>query len=498
MKTMVSLVGAGVGSWDMITLRGLRCIQTADCLIYDRLLDEHLLDYAPAHCEKLYVGKAAGVHYMKQDEINDLLVKKALEGGHVIRLKGGDPYVFGRGGEEVLRLRERNIPFQVVPGVTSAIAGSCFAGIPVTHREVARSFHVVTAHTKHGGFEQEDYPRLAALEGTLVLLMGLSQTEAIAEGLMACGKDPQCPTALVSCAGMPEQKTVQSTLEHLAEDVRKAGPVSPAIIVIGPAVGLRNELNFFEARPLFGKKILLTHRPRQEDALLIELEAAGARVVRAPMIELRPRAHALDGILAKLDSYTHIVLTSTAAVDYFMDGLFRAGLDVRSLSRAKLCVIGKATARHLRTYGLQADFIPEEATAEGLAALLSGHLTKQDNVLLPQASLARPVLRTELSRRCMVDQVELYDTLAPEQTMNREEFLAGGFDAVVFASSSSVRNFHSTIGLNTLTVCNCTAFAIGPVSADALRSEGIEPIFNCENTFSSMAETMINHFREDQ
>ena len=496
MKTMVSLVGAGVGSWDMITLRGLRCIQTADCLIYDRLLDDRLLDYAPAHCKKLYVGKAAGSHYMTQDEINDLLVEKALEGGHVVRLKGGDPYVFGRGGEEVLRLREHDIPFQIVPGVTSAIAGSCFAGIPVTHREVARSFHVVTAHTKNGGFEAEDYPRLAALQGTLVLLMGLSQAEAIANGLMACGKDPTCPAALVSCAGMPEQKTVQSTLEHLGEDVRKANPVSPAIIVIGPAVALREELNFFEKRPLFGKKVLLTHRPRPDDDLLAELESAGARAVRSPMIELHPRAHALDGVWSKLNSYTHLILTSIAAVDYFIEALLNAELDVRSLSHVKLCVIGKATARHLRKFGLQADFIPQEATAEGLAALLSGHLTEQDKVLLPQATLARPILHEKLSHCCTVDRVELYDTVAPEQIMTREEFLSGNFGSVVFASGSAVHNFHSAIGLDALVSCGCTVFAIGPVSADALRAEGIDPIVNDGSTFSSMAETMINHFRK--
>ena len=494
MKNMVSLVGAGIGCWDMISVRGLQCIQSADFLIYDRLLDERLLDYAPESCEKIYVGKAAGSHYMKQEDINLLLAEKAANGGHVVRLKGGDPYVFGRGGEEALFLEARNIPFQVVPGVTSAVAGACFAGIPVTHRELAREFHVATAHTSHGGFEPEDYKRLAALEGTLVLLMGLSQTGDIAQGLIEAGKSKATPTAVISCAGTPRQQTVESTLEHLEADVCAAQLPSPAIIVIGAVVELRKELDFRRHMPLSGKRILLTHGKRQNDVARDMLVQAGAAVDSAPMIEIEELKKIPEAFWGNLEQFSYIVFTSVNAVEIFMKQLWESGKDSRSMGKAKLAAVGPATVEKLCSYGLRADIIPPKFNARALAEELSSILTMDDWVILPQAAKADTELFKQLSSVCSVERIELYDTRLPQKTMSREEFITANYSAVTFASSSAVKNFDSEIGLDTLR--KCSVFSIGEATAKALRAAGLEPYVGNQCSFPALAETIIGHYSE--
>ncbi|MFB0919777.1 MAG: uroporphyrinogen-III C-methyltransferase, partial [Oscillospiraceae bacterium] len=342
-KTMVYLVGAGPGAEDLITLRGLDCIRRADCIIYDRLISERLLEEAPSGCEKLYVGKTAGEHSASQEEINALLLEKAEKGGSIVRLKGGDPYVFGRGGEEALCLYENKIPFQVVPGVSSAIAGPCFAGIPVTHRGLARSVHIITAHTKSGELSDEDFKRLAPLEGTLVFLMGLSQTAEIAAGLMRSGMDGTMPAAVVSRAGTPEQTTVISTLESLSEAVQKTGVVSPAIIIVGATVTLGDKLNFLEKLQLWNKKILVTSDKKRNGSLSQILEANGADVTSVPMTEIVPVKGRLTTYFPLLSSYSYLVFTSGNTVDLFMEELFEAGADVRKLGNAKICAVGPST-----------------------------------------------------------------------------------------------------------------------------------------------------------
>ena len=404
-KTNVFLVGAGPGETDLITLRGLECIRRADCIIYDRLIADGLLDYAKDGCEKIYVGKAAGKHYAAQEEINAILLEKARAGGTVVRLKGGDPYVFGRGGEEALCLREAGIPFEVVPGVTSAIAGPCFAGIPVTHRAQSRAVHIVTAHTREGGLSEADYQRLAPLTGTLVFLMGLSQTAQIADGLMRCGKAGETPAAVISCAGTPRQKTVTADLAHLAAETAAAQLPSPAVIVVGETVALREELDFFENRPLWGRRILVTSDSRRAGGIAGMLGARGAEAISVPMLELRPRRGALDGALKKLNTYTHLVFTSGNTVEFFVTELFAAGLDLRAMHALKICAVGPATERKLREHGLRADFVPEKHSGAGMLEALSGMLNAGDSVLLPQSAQAKPTLRDGLAAVCGVNAI---------------------------------------------------------------------------------------------
>lgn len=494
MKNMVSLVGAGVGSWDMISLRAMRCIETADVLIYDRLLDDRLLDLAPDTCEMIYVGKAAGHHYMKQDDINSLIAQKAISGGHVVRLKGGDPYVFGRGGEEALFLQERGIAFQVVPGISSAVAGACFAGIPVTHRELAREFHVITAHTKSGGLETADYKRLSVIEGTIVFLMGLSQASDISAGLISAGKNADCPVAVISCAGSAHQKTVCSTLKNLAEDISDAELPSPAIIVVGETVTLRDSLNFFENRPLFGKRILLTHSSRRDDYLRETLEQFGASADVSPMIEIRPRGGVIDQ--SKLSDYSYIVFTSINAVDCFMKDLWNSGADIRSIHAASIAVVGSATAKKLESYGLRADILPEEFTAQALAKRLLSVLSKNDRVLLPQAAMAEDTLYRALSDCCATERVEMYDTVMPESVIDGAAFENANYDAVCFASSSAVNNFDKCVGLDRLRESGCAVFAIGIATAQTLRQNGIEPHVGAKSNFEGLAQAVIDYYSE--
>lgn len=494
----VYLVGAGIGSADMITLRGLNCIRNADCIIYDRLVDMALLDEAPAECEKIYVGKSAGAHYMKQDEINSLLLSKAKLGGIVVRLKGGDPYVFGRGGEEALFLKEAGIDFQVVPGVTSAIAGACFAGIPVTHRDTARSVHIITAHTSGGGLSDEEFARYANIDGTLVFLMGLSQLGSIAKGLTDNGMDHARPCAVISQAGAPEQRTVASTLENIVEAAEKAALVSPAIIIVGDTVGLRAELNFFEARPLFGKKILVTRANEGSEKLCSELISAGAAVTVSPMINMNPITGALDSIWDGIESYTHIVFSSGNAVKIFMDSMYAHRKDARCLHAAKLCTVGRATADRLSEYGLTADVVPERFSSEGLLDKLETELYANDRVLLLRAAISGSVLKDGIEQLCKVDAVDIYNTLLPEDTMTAERFIDINFDAVVFSSSSAAVNFDKTIGLSKLSEYNIRVFSIGPSTSETLRKYGADPIESRQATFAALAEKIIEYYEEDR
>ncbi len=490
-KTMVYLVGAGPGADDLITLRGLECIRHADCIIYDRLISTRLLEEAPSGCEKIYVGKAAGEHSANQEEINALLLEKARQGGSVVRLKGGDPYVFGRGGEEALCLYEEKIPFEVVPGVSSAVAGPCFAGIPVTHRGLAGSVHIITAHTKSGGLTDADYKRLAPLEGTLVFLMGLSQTAEITAGLIRFGMDRTCPSAVVSCAGTAEQKTVSATLECLADEVEKAGLNSPAIIIVGETVALREKLNFFEHIPLWNKKILVTSDRKKNGTLSRLLEVNGAKVTAVPMTEIVPMRGSLASYLPSLGSYSFVVFTSGNTVELFMAELYEAGGDVRKFGSAKICAVGPSTCRKLQEYGLRADIVPSAHSGEGLLDQLRGILKTTDRLLLPQSAKAMPRLENGLKDLCSVNVVSVYDAVRPPFA---DGLSTGDFDAVVFTSSLAAENLATMADTTALKEGKTTAFSIGPSTSAALRAQGIEPLESGDSTVEELVEKVIDYF----
>lgn len=488
---MVYLVGAGPGAEDLITLRGINCIRHADCIIYDRLISTRLLEEAPSDCEKIYVGKVAGAHSANQEEINALLLEKAKQGGNIVRLKGGDPYVFGRGGEEALCLYEEGIPFQVIPGVSSAIAGPCFAGIPVTHRSLARSVHIITAHTKSGGLTDEDFNRLAPLEGTLVFLMGLSQTTEITAGLMRFGMNCARPAAVVSCAGTPEQKTVSSTLEYLAVEVEKAGLSSPAIIIVGETVALREKLNFYERLPLWGKKILVTSDRKKNGTLSRLLEAFGASVESVPMTEIIPIRGKLASFLPSLGSYSYVVFSSGNTVELFMKGLFEAGGDARKLGSAKICAVGPSTCKKLEEYGLRADIVPPVHSGEGLLDYMRSVLKQTDRVLLPQSAKAKPLLEKGLKDICTVDAVCVYDAV---RTKVADELTLKCFDAVIFTSSLAAENLAALADTTALKEGKTTAFSIGPSTSAELRAQSIEPLESSDSTIEKLVEKVIDYF----
>ena len=367
MTGLVYLIGAGPGDSKLITVKGKECIERADVIVYDYLADAHLLEWARPDAELIYAGKQCKDHTMHQWEINELLVKKGKEGKIVARLKGGDPLVFGRGGEEAMALREAGVPFEFVPGVTSPIAAPAYAGIPVTQRAMATSFAVVTGHedpTKAvSGIHWEG---LATAVDTLCFVMGVGNLPTIAENLMAHGRPANTPVALVRWGTKPVQEVLVSTLEHVVEDVEKAQLKAPAIIVVGDVVNLREQLQWFDNKPLFGKTIVVTRARSQASKFRDMLMNQGANVIQAAAIKTEP-VELFDEdkrLLHGVDRYSCVVFTSAEGVRYFFDALYGEGKDARSLGYAKVCAIGSATAKALTNYGITPDIIPVDYKAE--------------------------------------------------------------------------------------------------------------------------------------
>lgn len=479
---LVWLVGGGPGDPGLITVKGLRCIAHADCLVYDSLCNPVLLEQARSDAERIYVGKRAGCHAMPQEEINELLRRKALEGKRVCRLKGGDPFVFGRGGEEAAHLRRHGVPFEIVPGVTSAIAVPAYAGIPVTHREATTSLRIITGHedpTKP--FSGLDWGEIAASRATLVFLMGVTNLPHIAARLIEHGLPAGTPAAVIANGTLPTQRTVAATLETVAAAVKEAGLAPPAILVVGDVVALRTELNWFETKPLFGRTIVVTRARAQASELAAALESLGAEVITAPVIRTRsladsePMRHAVREV-----AQVHwILFTSVNGVDAFLDALAGEGLDVRVLAKAKLAAIGPATAERLMTRGLRADLVPATFVAEALLdALIATDDVAGRTFLLPRADLARPMLAEGLrARGGTVIEVDAYRTeaggdLPPELVARLAD---GTIDLVTFSSSSTVRNFVDALPADRRAdlIPRLSAASIGPVTSETLREMGI-------------------------
>lgn len=476
MKTgKVYLVGAGPGDPGLFTLRGKQLLEQAEVLVYDRLAGPELMAWVPEACERIYVGKESSNHTLTQEGINELLVAKALEGKQVVRLKGGDPYVFGRGGEEGLRLAEAGVPFEVVSGVTSAIAGLAAAGIPITHRGIATSFHVFTAHLKEEG-GRLDWPVIAQLEGTLVFLMGRANLPQITQELMRYGKRPETPCGVVQWGSLPWQRTVTGTLADIEGRVEAESIGSPCLIAVGDVVALRPQLGVFEARPLFGKKVVITRARLQSSRFREMLTAQGAQVVELPAIRIEPLpAPELNSALEGLGRFTWLAFTSVNGVELFFKRLFDSGLDLRALGHLKLAVIGDGTAERLKAYGLNADVVPERFVAESMAEALEPLLNENDVILLPRAREARPVLVERLRERCEVCEIPVYQTL--EETADPEvleELMGSPADAVTFASSSTVRHFVRMMGAERIKAMKQTRFiSIGPVTTGTMKELGL-------------------------
>ncbi len=483
----VYLVGAGPGDPGLITVAGLDRIREADVIVYDRLVSARLLEHARQDAELIYVGKVPGAEDgHDQESINRTLIEQAQLGRTVVRLKGGDPFVFGRGGEEAEALRAAGIPFEVVPGVTSAVAVPAYAGIPVTHRGVASSFAVITGHEEPGKAETAiDWAHLATATDTLVFLMGVRNLPDIVARLTKHGRSPQTPVAVIQRGTTPEQRTVTGTLADIVSRVEEAGLRPPAITVVGEVVRLRKTLSWFEDRPLFGKRVLITRTRRQAGNLARLLADEGAIPVELPSIEIEPiedieRVNLAIETLANskqqtASSYTWVVFTSANAVELFFEQLAERGLDARAFSGARIAAIGPATAQSLAVRGLRADAVPGEYVAEAVVEALRGQIAAGDRVLLPRAESARAELVRGLEAMgAAVDEVPIYRAAVPSEASPEvlAELREGRIDVVTFTSSSTVRNLVAMLG-DASALERPLIACIGPVTAKTARELGL-------------------------
>ena len=467
MKGKVYLVGAGPGDYKLMTLKGMECIKKADVIVYDRLANEKYLKEANENCEFIYVGKASSNHALPQDKINEVITNKAKEGKTVTRLKGGDPYVFGRGGEEVLALVEENIPFEVIPGVTSPISVLNYAGIPITHRGLAQSFHIVTgmsARTLNVNWEA-----LSKENGTLVFMMGLSNLETIVENLLENGKDIETPCGVVMRGTTSKQRKVIGTLENICKKVREAKLESPCIIVVGDVVSLNEKLSWYEKLPLFGANICLTRSKEQSKEIKWKLKELGAEVTEINSIKIKETAHNLDEYINTLEKYDHIVFTSVNAVNVFFDYLVKNQFDIRKI-KADFAVLGKATKKALIVRGIVPSIMAHSFTAEGLFEVLKDNIKEGEEVLIPCSSLSREYLFDNLaSLGAKCHRVNIYDTVCGD-VKNPRAFKE--VDMVLYTSPSTVKNMIDMIGLEALK--EKVSIAIGPITLKALNESGIE------------------------
>lgn len=476
MSGVVYLVGAGPGDPGLLTLRGREVIATADVVIHDYLVDRRLLRFAPPNAVIVPVGESGGASHRdrQQQTINERMVAEARAGRVVVRLNGGDPFVFGRGGEEAQALVDAGIRFEVVPGVSSAIAVPAYAGIPIAERGWNSSFAVVTGHEAQGA-NPLDWAGLARVE-TLVFLMGLKTLPSVLARLAAAGKPVDTPAACIRSGTRPDQRTVVGTVADLGERVRDAGFEPPAVVVVGDVVRRREALQWYERRPLLGRKILVTRAAEDAAELVERFERVGAEAIAAPTIELEDLrgSPSLDEALADLESHDWIVFTSAHGVDVFFTRLFEAGGDVRRLGRSRLAAIGPATAGRLARRGLNVDRVPDEYREEALASSLVSEVAGK-RVLLPRAEGARDVLPIALrAAGATVADVPTYRArpvaALPERALAL--FAADALDAITFTSSSTVRHFHALLAGAGVRIGRAKIAAIGPVTAETVRSLG--------------------------
>ena len=497
----VYLVGAGPGDPGLITLKGLQYLESADVVVHDRLVDELLLARASGDAEMIDVGKVPGERANAQANTNAILVSKAGEGKLVVRLKGGDPFVFGRGGEEAEALADAGIAFEVVPGVTSAVAAPAYAGIPLTHRDYASSFSVVTG-SETPGANGVAWDKLAQTAGTLVVLMGWENMAGMVSNLVQAGRPAETPVALIEWGSEPYQRTVVGTLSNIVGKATDAGLEPPVVTVIGKVVELRKKLQWFDNRPLFGKRVLVT-RSRSQAGLLSELLShEGARPIEVPTIEIQPlEDHAeLDAALATLPDYDWVVFLSTNAVEAVFERLAALGRDARAFHSAQVAAIGSATAASLQTRGIGADFVPSEFVSETMADSLNERIVPGSRVLLPRADIGRQTLRDGLAAHgARVHDVIAYKTVTPENAASRlSEVLSEGVDVATFTSTSTVKNLAGLLGGDLRRLGRAKIACIGPITAAAVREARLNvDVMASEYTVAGLVDALSAHFTEE-
>ncbi|MBU1599386.1 uroporphyrinogen-III C-methyltransferase [bacterium] len=441
MKGKVYLVGAGPGDVGLLTLRGLECIKEAEVIIYDALVNQRLLSFAKSGAELVYVGKISGKHTLSQNEINQLLVKKANEGKMVVRLKGGDPFIFGRGGEEAEFLVDRGVPFEVVPGVTSSLACPSFAGIPLTQRGITSSLTILTGQEDPTKESSIDWKRMATLDGTIVILMGAENLAEIAKELIRAGKQEDTPIAVIRWGTTPRQETIVSTLkEIIKEDI-----APPAVIVIGEVVRLREKLAWFEKKPLFGKTFLITRASKSADELSKLLEEQGACVIEFPTIKIEPLLsfEKLDEVIENISRYDWLIFTSANGVNSFFCRLMEKA-DIRCLAGIRVCVIGPATKKAVERMGIKVELEPKEFRAEGIIEAIKGLDIVRKRILILRSEEAREILPETLrDMGALVDVVPVYRTTMPETDATKIKELLKNFEPETDATMTKeiLKNF---------------------------------------------------------
>ena len=524
MSGTVYLIGAGPGDPGLLTLRGKSVLEKADVVVYDRLVSPAILGMCNPKAKMVDVGKMPTHHKVKQSEINKLLVKFASEypDGVIARLKGGDPFVFGRGGEEALELVDAGVEFEVVPGVTSAISVPAYAGIPVSHRGIATSFHIITGHEKaeSNGELSLDFETLARCPGTLVFLMGIANMDFIAKRLMECGKDPKTPLAFIEKGTTPFQRTVMATLETAGETIVRENVTAPAITIMGGVVELGKSLAWKKNLPLSGKRLVVTRAAKQSSGITARLVALGAEVIETPMIETRDVA--LSNF-EDLKNFDLLAFTSVNGVESFFKQLLASGRDIRELAGKKIASVGKITEKKLLEYGIRCDYVPEDHTGEGLGKLLSAmsyeqsaesnaslgsqvsSLMAQSSILLLQGNLADDTLLKLLPK---ATRWVVYETLPVAELPDWKREAVENADAVVFASTSAVENFveamsnepsalsenaHCSKGQSPDLIPH-TCFCIGRMTEAAAKSHGFETVTSDETTMDSLVKKIVEFY----
>jgi uroporphyrinogen III methyltransferase / synthase len=493
----VYLVGAGPGDPGLITLRGRDIIARADVIVYDRLASPRLLRHARSDAGRVYVGKQSSRHTLTQDEINALIVEEALAGKSVCRLKGGDPFVYGRGGEEAEACRVAGVPFEIVPGITSAIAVPAYAGIPVTHRGLCSALGIITGHEDPGKPESAlDWAGLAKGLDTLVFLMGVENLPNITRELLAHGRSPETLVALIRWGTTPDQQTITGTLADIVDRVREAEFKAPAVTVVGEVVGLRESLRWWDNRPLTGKTVVVTRSREQSSELSERLEALGAEALEFPTIRTQAIPEAAQQLATEclpLD-VDWVLFTSANAVTYLLDALRANGEDIRALGRSRIGAIGPATAKAVLDLGLNVDFVPQSSVAEGVLEAFPDDVNGQ-TILIPRAEQAREVLPQELaSRGASVMVLPVYRTVPDAENADevRGRFERGEVDIVTFTSSSTVKNFHAA--LEGAQMDGVTVACIGPATAQTAEELGYSVhVLAKEFSVPGLVDALVEH-----
>lgn len=490
----VALIGAGPGDKGLLTLKGAELLAKAEVVVYDRLVSEDILKLIPSNALKVNVGKENKYHPVKQDEINEILLQKALEGYFVVRLKGGDPFVFGRGGEELELLIKNKVQFEVVPGITSAIAALCYAGIPATHRDFCSSLHIITGHAKAGGELTIPFKALTELHGTLVFLMGISSLPYIMNGLMEAGIKKNTPAGIIENGTRSNQRKLIATVETLEHKAREEQIQSPAIIVVGEVCTLSDSFDWFMNKPLFGKKVLVTRPKAVLGTIAQKLYNLGAEPIEYPCIEVVPLPNndRLYDVCNNLKKYGWILFTSKNGVDIFFEYLNSKRLDARALAKVKIAVVGSQTGKALEERGVFSDYTPEIFDGEHLAKGVVPLIEQNEKVLICDATMASDdIVSVFEEKNINYDRVHLYDTLyiSENSEMVKELINKGELKYVTFTSASTVEGFVKSIG--NVNFDGLTAICIGSQTEKAAKNYNINTIVSEEATIDSMINKIL-------